>query len=66
MNFYPLIVLWKKTLSLYVLKIKEMETGGRCTPFDQPIQLRMKLNNVGFTFMDRDLLSKEKEKKLLF
>ena len=51
---------------LYVLKCKEYETGGRCTPFDQPIKLRMKPNNVGFTFMDRDLLYKKKEKDLLF
>ena len=51
---------------LFVLKVKEYETGGRCTPFDQPIKLRMKPNNVGFTFMDRDLLDKKKEKELLF
>mgnify|MGYP003146708048 FL=1 len=51
---------------LFVLKVKEYETGGRCTPFDQPIKLRMKPNNVGFTFMDRDLLYKKKEKELLF
>lgn len=51
--------------NLYILKIKEMETGGRCTPFDEPIKLRMEKNNIGFTFMDKDLLAKQK-KELLF
>lgn len=51
--------------NLFVLKIKEMETGGRCTPFDEPIKLRMEKNNIGFTFMDKDLLDKQK-KELLF
>lgn len=45
---------------ILVLKIKEMETGGRCTPFDEPIKLKMEKNNVGFTFMDMDLMSKNK------
>jgi len=45
---------------ILVLKIKEMETGGRCTPFDEPIKLKMEKNNVGFTFMDKDLLSEHK------
>jgi len=43
-----------------VLKIKEMETGGRCTPFDNPIKLKMEKNNIGFTFMDKDLMKKNK------
>ena len=51
--------------NLLVLKIKEMETGGRCTPFDEPIKLKMEKNNIGFTFMDKDLLDKNK-KELLF
>lgn len=51
--------------NLFVLKIKEMETGGRCTPFDEPIKLKMEKNNIGFTFMDKDLLDKNK-KDLLF
>lgn len=50
---------------LFILKIKEMETGGRCTPFDEPIRLRMEKNNIGFTFMDKDLLEKNK-KEVLF
>ena len=41
---------------LHVLKIKETETGGRCTPFEQPIRLRMSRNNVGFEFLGKDIL----------
>lgn len=48
---------------LFVLKIKEMETGGRCTPFDEPIKLRMEKNNVGFSFMDQNLLDNTKNLK---
>jgi len=41
---------------LHVLKIKETETGGRCTPYEQPMRLRMSKNNVGFEFLNRDIL----------
>ena len=41
---------------LSVLKVKENETGGRCTPFEEPIKLRMTINNTGFSFMGRDLI----------
>jgi len=41
---------------LHVLKVKENETGGRCTPFEEPIRLRMSKNNVGFEFMGRNLI----------
>jgi len=39
-----------------VVKIKETEQGGRCTPYDEPIRLRMAKNNVGFEFLGRDLI----------
>lgn len=45
---------------LHVLKVKENETGGRCTPFEQPIELRMSLNNVGFEFLGKDILDDNK------
>jgi hypothetical protein len=48
-----------------VLKIKENETGGRCTPFEQPIKLRMTINNVGFQFMGKDLIHDEPIKQKL-
>ncbi len=48
-----------------VLKVKENETGGRCTPFEQPIKLRMTINNVGFQFMGKDLIHDEPIKQKL-
>ena len=41
---------------IHVLKIKENETGARPTTFEQPLRLRMKVNNVGFEFLGRDLM----------
>ena len=41
---------------LHVLKVKENETGGRCTPYEEPIRLRMSRNNIGFEFLGRDLI----------
>jgi len=46
--------------NIFILKVKENETGGRPTPFDSPIQIKMKINNVGFEYLGSDLL-KEKE-----
>jgi hypothetical protein len=46
---------------IHVLKIKENETGGRPTTFENPIQLKMKINNVGFDFLGRDLMHKGKK-----
>ena len=45
---------------LHVLKVKETETGGRCTPHNEPIKLRMSRNNVGFEFLGRDILHSKK------
>ena len=45
---------------LHVLKIKETETGGRCTPYQEPIRMRMVKNNVGFEFMGQDILHSKK------
>tara|TARA_R110000803_G_scaffold49863_2_gene103686 strand:+ start:331 stop:1242 length:912 start_codon:yes stop_codon:yes gene_type:complete len=41
---------------LHVLKVKENETGGRCTPYEEAILLRMAKNNVGFEFLGKDLI----------
>ena len=41
---------------LHVRKIKEVETGGRPTPLDQPIKLRMTKNNIGFEFAGVNIL----------
>lgn len=50
---------------VHVLKIKENETGGRPTPFEQPISLRMKVNNVGFEYLGKDLIHNETKVKEL-
>jgi len=41
---------------IHVQKIKENETGARPTPYEQPISLKMKTNNVGFEFLGKDLM----------
>ena len=41
---------------IHVQKIKENETGARPTAFEQPISLKMKVNNVGFEFLGKDLM----------
>ena len=41
---------------IHVRKIKEVETGGRPTPIEEPIRLRMVRNNVGFEFLGVDIL----------
>ena len=45
---------------IHVRKIKEVETGGRPTSLNEPIKLRMKVNNVGFEYAGTDLLDTEK------
>lgn len=52
--------------NLHVLKVKENETGGRCTPYEQPISLRMSINNVGFEFMGQNILHKKQLKPIQF
>jgi archaellum biogenesis ATPase FlaH len=49
-----------------VLKVKENETGGRPTSYDNPIKIRMQKNNVGFDYMGRDLLHQEQIKQMKF
>jgi hypothetical protein len=41
---------------IHVRKIKEVETGGRPTPIEQPIKLRMTKNNIGFEFAGVNIL----------
>jgi|TARA_B110000858_G_scaffold113262_1_gene129533 hypothetical protein len=42
--------------NISVLKVKENETGGRPTPHEEPIKLKMKVNNVGFEYLGKDLI----------
>jgi hypothetical protein len=44
---------------IHVKKVKETETGGRCTPIDSPIKLRMNNGACGFSFAGLDLLHQE-------
>jgi hypothetical protein len=41
---------------IHVQKVKENETGGRPTPYEEPISLKMKINNVGFEYLGKDLI----------
>jgi hypothetical protein len=34
---------------LHIKKIKDVDTGGRPTPMEDPIRLESVINNVGFT-----------------
>jgi KaiC/GvpD/RAD55 family RecA-like ATPase len=52
--------------NLYVLKVKENETGGRPTPHEEPIRLKMKINNTGFEYMQQDILLDKPKKELAF
>ena len=49
-----------------VLKVKENETGGRPTSYDNPIKIRMKINNIGFDYMGKDLLFSKFDKQMKF
>jgi hypothetical protein len=42
---------------LHVRKVKEMETGGRPTPMEEPVVMRSKVGNVGFTIGGTDIVS---------
>lgn len=46
---------------IHIRKVKEMETGGRVTPLEEPITLRSILGNVGFTMDGRNLLPVQQE-----
>jgi len=48
---------------LHVRKIKEIDTGGRPTPLDDPIRLASIINNVGFTIEGKNLINKPQYKQ---
>lgn len=45
---------------LHVRKIKELESGGRPTPLDNPIRMESTTGNCGFAVNGLDLVSKER------
>ena len=53
---------------LHVRKIKEIETGGKPTPIDDPIKFRSMIDNVGFEIDGKAILDipiKEEFKPLI-
>ena len=50
-------------MELHVLKIKDYETGGRPTSYDNPIRLKMLPNNVGYEFGGMNLMKEQKPQK---
>lgn len=52
---------------IHVVKVKETETGGRPTPIDTPISMRMQPANCQFTVAGREVISKPiNNSKLVF
>jgi hypothetical protein len=45
---------------IHIRKVKELESGGRPTPLDEPIRLRSKQGNSGFEIKGVDLITKER------
>jgi len=58
-------LLWNETM-IHVRKIKEVETGGLPTPYDEPIILKALTNNVGFSLNGKSILQIIKESFLNF
>lgn len=54
--------IWNQ-IELHVLKVKEYETGGRPTSFDNPIRLKMMQNNVGYEYSGVNLMQEPKTQK---
>ena len=46
---------------VHVRKVKEMETGGRVTPYDSPVVMQSMIGNVGFKMNGRNLLTQKKD-----
>jgi|TARA_R100000482_G_scaffold34623_1_gene11325 hypothetical protein len=53
---------WMYT-QIHIRKIKEVETGGRPTPLDEPIRFRSLPNNVGFEIHGENLISMKEKKQ---
>jgi hypothetical protein len=54
---------WNVTL-IYVKKVKEMETGGKQTSIDKPIEFVSHRSAVGFTYLGKSILQLIKESQL--
>jgi hypothetical protein len=51
---------------IHIRKVKEVETGGIPTPYEEPIQLTAMVNNVGFALNGKSILQIIKESQLNF
>ena len=51
---------------IHVRKIKEVETGGRPTPIDEPIKMRSLPNNVGYEINGENLIVKKEKNQSNF
>ena len=41
---------------IHIRKVKDIDTGGRPTPIDNPIRVKSIMNNVGFTIDDNQAI----------
>jgi hypothetical protein len=46
---------------IHVRKVKELESGGRPTPLDEPIRMESTQGNCGFRINGINLVTKERE-----
>jgi hypothetical protein len=51
--------------NLHIRKVKDIDTGGRPTPLEEPIYLKSIINNVGFEIGGKSLISKPNRKEKL-
>lgn len=51
--------------NLHIRKVKDIDTGGRPTPLEEPIYLKSIINNVGFEIGGKSLISKPIRKEKL-
>jgi hypothetical protein len=48
---------------VHIRKVKEVETGGRPTPLDEPVRFRSIPNNVGFEIHGENLIGKKEKEQ---
>jgi hypothetical protein len=48
---------------IHIRKVKEVETGGRPTPMDEPVRFRSLPDNVGFEIHGENLISKKEKEQ---
>ena len=56
---FSIVTDWVYT-DIHIRKVKELESGGRPTPLEEPIRMRSKKGNCGFEIRGVDLITKER------